>query len=282
MNAPAFSGARAVHGRLELKVVKDALGRSVLTHRHASGGFHLSKPYWDGEVLLTQWINPTAGIFAGDRLSSRIHVSSGARLLLTTPSATRIHERPFRALPPGLQDQHFKIEKNGFLEMHPEFLIPQRNSAFVQRTEICLESGSALLFAEMLAPGRLASGEQLAWDSLDLRLQVRMNDRLLIQERLNSNLESSHWRMRSSDGCCLFTGTVVVAAPSTHAKLPNHLRDSLSRCEHCNWGMSQLDESVWTIRVASPDGIRIRRLMHALRRELFALDPRFGRPLRKL
>ncbi|NNM28512.1 MAG: hypothetical protein HKO57_03265, partial [Akkermansiaceae bacterium] len=60
-----------------------ARGRSVLHRRRAGGLCHLSKPYWNGEVLAAQLVNPTAGIFAGDEMRMRVRVGAGARVALT-------------------------------------------------------------------------------------------------------------------------------------------------------------------------------------------------------
>ena len=52
---------------------------------------HLSKSYWDGEILLVNVINQTAGIFGGDRIMTHVIVQPGARVLLSSPSAARFH-----------------------------------------------------------------------------------------------------------------------------------------------------------------------------------------------
>ena len=109
-------------GHLDLTCAADEAGRTYIREQSFRAPFHLSKPSWDEHALLVQIVNPTAGVFAGDGLRSRVAVESGARLLLTTPSANRIH-----AMPSGRAtlDQHFAVADGGWLEVMPELFIPQ-------------------------------------------------------------------------------------------------------------------------------------------------------------
>ena len=72
----------------------EARQRTVLARRQAGGLCHLGKAYWTGDVLGLQIVNPTAGIFSGDTLSVNVEIGAGARVALTSPSATRFHTMP--------------------------------------------------------------------------------------------------------------------------------------------------------------------------------------------
>ena len=56
-----------LEGRLGLRVVRAADGRTVVAEQFFQAPFHLSKPHWDPDagVLHVQVVNPTAGILAG-------------------------------------------------------------------------------------------------------------------------------------------------------------------------------------------------------------------------
>jgi len=81
-------------GNLHLRADARADGRTVLAGQSFRAPYHLSKPYWDEatQTLLVQVVNPTAGILAGDWLESEIAVKSGASLLVTAPSASRLFQ----------------------------------------------------------------------------------------------------------------------------------------------------------------------------------------------
>jgi len=276
------SRAFAVRGSLQLRAARDAAGRTVLIHRHASGGFHLSKPYWDGRALLVQWINPTAGIFSGDHLESEVIVEPGAALLLTTPSATRIHTRPRPGQPPGVQVQRFYVMQDAVLEVQPELLIPQRHSAFVQKTVIELEAGASLYFAELLAPGRVAHGESLCFDSLDLRVVVKMEGRRVVQERLLAGGETAFWKLQDARGQANFTATFYLRLPGREKELLQNVRQLVQETNAVTAGATLLNEGLVLIRATAPAALELRELNHALRRRVNALDERLGRSARKL
>ena len=57
-------------GNLQLRAAVRAPGRTMIATQSFRAPFHVSKPYWDADsrVLLTQVVNPTAGILEGDTL----------------------------------------------------------------------------------------------------------------------------------------------------------------------------------------------------------------------
>ncbi len=277
-----LSRAFAFRGSLQLRASRDDAGRTVLTHRHASGGFHLSKPYWDGRALLVQWINPTAGIFAGDRLESEVIVEPGAVLLLTTPSATRIHTRPQAHLPPGVQVQRFQVMQNAVLEVQPELLIPQKHSAFVQKTQIDLEPEASLFFAELIAPGRVAHGESLTFDSLDLRLVLKIAGQRVVQERLLAGAEDGFWKLRNGTGKGFFTGAFFIRLPGHTKELIQELRSLVTSTLDVSAAATLLNEGLILIRAVSETALALKLLSQQFRILLSRRDDRMGRNARKL
>lgn len=276
---PAGVAARSVRGRLRLRAEMDDRGHTVLRHRVHEGAFHLSKSYWDGHVLMVQWVNPTAGVFAGDVLESQVEAGRGAALLVTTPSATRIHTRQNGGLPAGLQHQSFHVAAGGWLEVQPEWLIPQRGSAFRQNTEIVVEEGGSLFYAELLAPGRMAHGEALLFDELDLRLRLLVGGRLRIQERLYSTPKRL-WPLCSGDGKPLFVGTVILCGPVAEAL--KAARDSLAQQTECQIGISAISADTVTVRLTASASIPLRRALRALRASLAGVMPKLECEMRKL
>src|SRR3954462_2484072 len=109
-------------GHLELVCAVDAGGRGYVREQAFSGPIHLGKPHLDEDVLVVNVANPTAGLFAGDRIRYRIVVESGARLLLTAPSASRAH---CIAEGDAQVEQEFRVAAGAWLESWPEMFIPQ-------------------------------------------------------------------------------------------------------------------------------------------------------------
>ena len=176
-------------GHLQIRAARRAHGRTVLAEQAFRAPFHLSKPYWDADagVLITQVVNPTAGILTGDQLASDITVDSGAALLVTTPSASRIF-----TMREGSAEsrQRFAVAEGGWLEVLPEPLVPHRASRFRQVTQVELAPGGGLFFVDQLTPGRVRHrGEAWLWDRLQLELEVRLGGELVLRERLDQTGE---------------------------------------------------------------------------------------------
>ncbi len=111
-------------------------------------------------------------------------MENGARLVLTTPSASRVH-----TMRGGRRraDQTFHVESGGSLEVWPELLIPQRGARYSAEDRSRTGRGAEFLFFETLAPGRVASGEVFVFDELRWMTDVRLDGRLVARERYRLN-----------------------------------------------------------------------------------------------
>lgn len=152
---------------------------------------HLSKPHWDGQYLVIQAVNCTAGLFGGDRIDVGIEARRGSRALITSPSA----QRAYPARTEGsraLIEQSFTVESGAWLEVCPEIFIPHFGSRVRQNTRLDVQSGGELFYLESLAPGRVGSGESFAYAQLEWMTELRIDAELIARERytLSANGES--------------------------------------------------------------------------------------------
>ena len=262
-----MSETRGLAGHLELVCDVDARGVTRLRHQSFRAPVHLSKPYHDAGALVLNVVNPTAGYLDGDRLRTDVRVERGARLLLTTPSASRVHTmRGGHAE----VDQHFRVAGGGLLEVWPELLIPQRGARYRQRTDLALDAGAELIFFETLAPGRVASGEAFAFDELRWSTDVRLSGRPVARER---------YRLVPHDGSLDFLrrrfpyayyASAFAVAPALTAKLAgwDALRALQSGTVWC--GISQLAEGAFALKLLAADSVQFRRTLHVIRRTVYA------------
>jgi urease accessory protein len=169
-----------MEGHLELLAESDANGRTVLRRQSFAAPIHISKPHHDSGWLVVNLASPTPGLFAGDRVDVRVTVERGARLLLTAPSASRIH-----TMGEGHAEllQHFRVASGACLDVWPEYLIPQAGARYRQRTRIEIEPGGTLLWTETIAPGRAARGEAFAYSELRLAMDVSHGTQAIVRER---------------------------------------------------------------------------------------------------
>ena len=118
--------------------------------------------------------NISGGVFGGDRLSLQIKLNPGAAAQITTTGSTRIY-RPRENAADALQVSEIHLGPGALLEYLPDSVIPFRDARFEQRTDVHLEPGATLFWWEIIAPGRVASGESFAYASL--RVNTRMCSR---------------------------------------------------------------------------------------------------------
>ena len=112
--------------------------------------------------------NPTGGVFAGDRLDRRLTAEPGARVHLTTQSATKLYRmeggRAHQALLPGAAGAYARTV--------PDALIPQAGSRFLQRLRSSSSRGAVARRRDRRARTG-AHGERFVYELLELRIEVR-------------------------------------------------------------------------------------------------------------
>ena len=285
--AAATTTATRLDGGCDLLCAPDSRGQSVLRRQWFRAPVHLSKPHHDAGALVVNVVNPTAGLLAGDRLRIRAEVARDARLVLTTPSATRVHTMPGD----GDDDdgrfaetrQEFHVAPGGSLEWWPEPLIPQRGARYRQHTVIALAPGAELLYLETVAPGRVAAGEAFAFQELRWATDLRLGDRPLVRERYRLTPDDSPslaaLRRRFPGG---YWGSAFLVAPGLTARSP--VWDTLHAWHGPDlWvGVTALGgDGAFAVRVVAADSLVLRRFGRALREHAYAALDRSPPDLRR-
>lgn len=179
----AVMTGNSISGHLRLRCDSRADGVPFLSEQAFQAPVHLSKSHRsdDGKFLVQTIVNPTAGFFDGDALEIDVSVGKGARLVLSTPSSSRVFRT--RSGKPATCRQEFTVESGGFLEWIPEAFIPHSGARYVQKTTINLQSGADLLFIDWISPGRVAHGEIFQYESLRWEFDLYSGRELLARER---------------------------------------------------------------------------------------------------
>jgi urease accessory protein len=259
---PVGRGARGVQGHLELICAADAEGRSYLRHQSFRAPIHLSKPHLDGGALVVNVVNPTAGLLAGDRIRYDVQVESGARLLLTAPSANRLHQ---------MRDGHaevrqeFRVAAGGFLESWPELMIPQAGSRYRQHTTIHIVPGGELFLIETLAPGRVASGEVFQFEELAWATDLWLGDLQLARERYvlapkNGSITPLRQEFPTAYYACVFLVAAQLGRTDECWSCIHNLHDDSA------WvGVSSLGPGSWIVKLLAQDSLTLRRKLNSTR-----------------
>jgi urease accessory protein len=169
-------------GHLKLRAERLG-GRTVLVAVERSAPFGLGAPsYRAGEgraEVVVQDVGP--GRFPGDELLVEIAVGAGADLTVRGQAATKLYPSPEGR--PARSRTRLSVEAGGRLVYLPGELIPFRDAVYEGETTVEVAAGGGCALLEVLAPGRAAMGEQLAYRRLDLRLRARLGERLVLTER---------------------------------------------------------------------------------------------------
>ena len=202
-------------------------GRTVLTHNRHEGPLRVQRPFYPecGGQAHVYILHPPGGIVAGDSLAITARFHSGAHALLTTPSAGRVYRSNTEQL---LQSQQVKLHvgDGGFGEWLPQETILFDAALARNHTQIELEGSARFIGWEITCLGRPASGLGFERGSLDQRLAICRDGRLLLLER--SLLDGGSPMLQAAWGLQGFTtlGTLVCASRDKDL-----LRDIKTCCE---------------------------------------------------
>ena len=247
---------------------------------------HVGKGYWHENALLVHAVNSTAGLFAGDLVEWKVNVEPNARLRLVSPSATRVHRAtrdtaPPSTLEPARTEQLFRVGAGGWLEVWPELFIPHAGCRYRQTTRLEIEPGGELLFCESLAPGRVASGEAFAWESLRWATDIHYGREHIARERWRTPPAGEPGRLAGWQGAlgvpAPYYATVFFVAERVGETAPcwqqiHDLQadDTPASGAPVRIGVSRLRAAGWTIKILARDGVSLRRTLARVRAALLA------------
>jgi urease accessory protein len=175
---------------LEFDCRGGALPGTVMTRNRHRGPLQVQKClYPEGpQTCHVAVLHPPGGIAATDRLCLRASLGDAARVLLTTPGATKWYRSegaliPARAHARAHQAVHYAVGAGAVLEWLPRENILFDGSQVSTTLDVALTTNSTYVGWEILSFGRRASGERWQSGSLHLRTSIRLDDRLLWSER---------------------------------------------------------------------------------------------------
>lgn len=173
-------------------------GRTVLGHLYQETPFKITRLHYRRDSSLARVIvmQSTAGLFGGDRLEARFHVERGARVLLTSQAATKVH--PSCGLPAS-QLVRISVEDGGELHYYVDPLIPFADSNLRQKISIELGSKARFYYWDGLMAGRVKRGEQWRFSELISETSLFVDAKLAFIDRFqlcpSQDSPSRQWRM---------------------------------------------------------------------------------------
>jgi urease accessory protein len=254
-------GSLQSEARLEFS--QNGEGRTVLSRRRAGGLFHVGKPYWDGQALAAQVVNPTAGLFAGDEMELTVKLAEGAQVELSSPSATRFYAMNDRS---AKIRQNFEVGREAALEYHPNWVVPQQGSSVEQHTRIKVDESGELVFFDCLAPGRVRHGEQYLYQRYATSLELHYGDQLRAKERMVLEPDQGGWPLVYPGWDATFYGAVWLVGGMVDegfpllAKLENEFSKNDMQC-----GVTRQGSGVVVLRLLAARSLLIKRALAVVR-----------------
>ena len=147
-------------------------GHSPILQEDAQGGI-------DGSCCRNCSDRGTGGIAGGDHLDISATVGSNAWAQLTSPGAAKW----YRAAGPAYQSLKLRVEAGATLEWLPQETIVYAAAQAELTTDIELLGDAKLLYWDIVALGRPASGERFDSGHFQAQLNIRRDGQLLWHER---------------------------------------------------------------------------------------------------
>ena len=165
-------------------------------------------------------------------------------------------------------------------------MIPQGGARHRQRTTLTVAAGAELLFLETMAPGRVAAGEMFAFEELRWATDLRCGERLVARERFRLTPDGPALAGLRRSFPRGYWGSLFVVAPGLADRASRDWEDAL-RGGHdegagCWLGVSALPApGAFVVKLVTADSLGLRRLVGALRRQVYAALDRSPPDLRR-
>lgn len=159
-------------GELELRVEMRG-GRSIASQQFHQGALRVLRPHYldeSGQVCYVV-VNPGGAYLGADLYVIDVQVGDGAKLLLTTQSATKIYRTPGSF---AEQRMTLRLGEEARLELAPDQLIAYREASYRQNTRVTLKPSSSLVMAEVITPGWSPDGASFRYEELRLRTEIHV------------------------------------------------------------------------------------------------------------
>ena len=255
--------ARSIAGTLSLRF-SAAGGRTRLAEAKRPSGQQVQRLLYLDPLLpdlaTCLLLNPTAGLFAGDRLDLHVTAESGARVCVGSAVPTRVFNMPEGR---AALHQHFTVAPDGYLEVRPEPLLLCGDAVLSVVTEVEAAEGATVLLAEPVLFGRPAAGERWVFRDFTSSATITYGARTILCDATSIQPAADADQLRFLSGYSAGL-TMYVVGPGATALLP-FVRDHLAAASQVWGGASLLSkESGLTLRALASGAEPIRKLADAV------------------
>ena len=202
------------------------------------------------------------GILAGDHYVFDWRLESGAQVVLSNQSFTKVHPSGEQ---PCSQTQTFSVARDARLDYVPQPTMLYRDADFRNRCDIEIEASGTLLWSEIVCAGRIARGEAFQFRRYDNRLKIRYDDELVFcnqtrWEPLKNDLRAiGSWESSTHYGQIVF-----ICEPITSSHL-EEVREVLAQFPHVHSGASLANRAGLVVTFLGQSAWEMQALVEQLR-----------------
>ena len=186
--------------------------------------------------------NSAGGFVEGDAAELHVVADPGTRSLFTTTAATKFYKCDAGETSRDLAS--FSVSDDALLEYLPDEVIPFAGSRIDRTTRFSLHAGSRLFASDVISAGRIryGAGELFAFVSMRSQVEVRIEGRLIVLDRLLARGPEEVAALPRLWGGHVHLATVAAYGPGLPASLAGRVQE---RCEalagHCDAGATMVD-----------------------------------------
>lgn len=186
-------------------------------------------------------LHPPGGLVGGDDLSLGVEVGAEARVLLTTPAATKLYRS---AGPRAAQRQALRGARASRLEWLPNETIVFDGAQALLGTRVVLDAGADFLGWDLVCLGRPASGERFGHGRLRQSFEVWREGRPLYVERARYEGGSEALDRSWGLGGEPVVGVLVCVAAASCDDLVARMREVAAPVARARFGATRLDSAL--------------------------------------
>lgn len=252
-------------GELSLDL-EERKGKTVAKNVFFQGAFKVMRPIYhdDSGKVCYYLLNPGGGYLDGDRYRMKVTVNAGAKVTLTTQSATKVYKTPKGH---AYQETDIVLEKGSYLEFLPDPLIAYENARYRQRNTIQMEPGSVFLYTDILTPGWSPSGKKFTYHTVQLINEIYVGGDLAVFDHIKlSPGQQDISGLGFMEGYS-HIGSMIVVGEQTNSELLNELYEVIiSQGADVKFGLSELVIPGLSIRILGNSTQVIERIIFECRR----------------
>lgn len=235
-------------GELSLNL-EERNGKTVAKNVFFQGAFKVMRPIYHDDTgkVCFYLLNPGGGYLDGDRYRMKITANEGAKVTLTTQSATKVYKTPKDY---AYQETDICLRKGSYLEYLPDPLIAYENARYQQKSTVRIESGAVYLSTDILTPGWSSSGKKFTYNTVQLVNEIYVEGELAVYDHIKLSPEDQDISGLGFMEGYSHIGSMIVIGEKTNTELLDDLYETiLIQRSDVKFGLSELVVSGLSIRI---------------------------------